>query len=597
MTSMGGELGEEQPRTQLNASAAGLSVEAAEFRVAESASAVSTAVAVSVGVTVATTVSATVATSVASTVATTVASTSASAAASGGAASAGGSVGSAGSGSAATDGGTSSGSVVPLILGAQRFVAYGGGLATNVSATQSAASGSLRWVQGRFGVLGMNQGRSFNQTDPGADLNDQLFTIALVLPLSFAVHLVGLLVWRFCLNRNEKKKFIPLPSALVFPNLLTLVVALLITGSVETASAVIASAVAPASDTSAAIASAWPGLVVLIVIVLYMLLTLAMIVHMHCAHRTAKTLWQRTVAPDSAKEVDDPLLRAMGRLLARCFACCGCKCVLERERGSFEIPAEMLAEPTRTNRLLATPYRLFRSSASDAHQALSLHFFSRARGSNLAGVSYDWFVMAVQLMLAALLGMGPSLQVGSAVATAQLVAVVGLQAALVLWLFLLSPGADRYDVTITAVQFMLEGGLTALLLLGITGNIDEATAQQVALILGLASMFLPMVLLVYDGFFMSIIRRVRQEETPNCLSWCSALLAVLLFVPSVLVGMLGLEFGGAGGTAISATEVTISVTDSAATEKDQRKSLSDEMKGEEGEMKGSEGEVTAEEKV
>ena len=98
-----------------------------------------------------------------------------------------------------------------------------------------------------------------------------------------------------------------------------------------------------------------------------------------------------------------------------------------------------MREPNRTERLLESPFLLFRSSATDSHASLTMSFAARSRGNSLAGVTYDWLALLVQLIIAALLGIGPSLKAGSPEATGQLAGVMSLQCSLALWLLCAYP--------------------------------------------------------------------------------------------------------------------------------------------------------------
>ena len=51
-----------------------------------------------------------------------------------------------------TGGGGGAGSLMPIVLGAQRFLSYGTGLAANVSDVHSLVAGSMDWVYGRVGL-------------------------------------------------------------------------------------------------------------------------------------------------------------------------------------------------------------------------------------------------------------------------------------------------------------------------------------------------------------------------------------------------------------------------------------------------------------
>ena len=571
-------------------------------RVARSVDTVSDTVALGVG----TSVSATVATSLAAAVSTSSA-VATSAAASGAAAASAAGAGSAASGVPSSTVASSAASVsgiVPLLLGAQRFVAYGG-LAVDMSHTQAGVAASLPWINLEVPLYsrwlsGSAASRRLSEAtappppplSPSVDpLYDQLSVVGLLILITCAVQALGLLAWRCCVNRRamntERQRlatanephFVPLPSALLFPNLLTLALGLGLTGLVKVAAAVLVGAYylvevggaanatlaanltqleagsgwpsSPPNTTSVqslpeaacGLACAMPALVVLALVVAYMLAVLVMIIHVYCFHRARISMWVDAEPLLSAKAVDDPLLRAV----QQCFSCCrGGGAAIDRARGTFEMPAEMIAEPQRTQRLLARPVRLCRSTPADAHAALSIFFLARARGSSFVGMIYDWVMLTAQLSLALLLGAGPHLPHGSTPALLQVVGVLAIQLALATWIGVFGPGADRVGCWSAVLQLLLEATLTALLLLTSVGG-GGTVAKEIAFVASLMALFVPGLMQMYDGIFVPLVHRVRAGEKQGCLAWALALLDVLLFVPKVLTRVCGTTLTGGSG--------------------------------------------------
>ena len=70
--------------------------------------------------------------------------------------------------------------------------------------------------------------------------------------------------------------------------------------------------------------------------------------------------------------------------------------MVKRMRGSFELPDDELAEPARTERLLARPCALHHATASDAFTALSQTVIGRSSGGALVGMLYDWIALTVR---------------------------------------------------------------------------------------------------------------------------------------------------------------------------------------------------------
>ena len=62
-----------------------------------------------------------------------------------------------------------------------------------------------------------------------------------------------------------------------------------------------------------------------------------------------------------------------------------------------------------------------------------------------------------------LLGLGAVLEWGSSTALTQVYIVIALQLGLAVFLFLCAPGIDRFECCVTALQFLLEGVGSTLL--------------------------------------------------------------------------------------------------------------------------------------
>lgn len=158
-------------------------------------------------------------------------------------------------------------------------------------------------------------------------------------------------------------RFRPLPAAVVFPNLQTVVCVLLSSGLVYACTAVIAEA-----------AGAYVGLaaVVLLLVLAFFAAALAALIRGRTAARNA---WAPVETPASADEVEDPLYRAASRALGACR-----RPMRQREQGVFVKDERDSAEPERTERLLASPLRWFRGNAADFIDANSVFWLNRATG-------------------------------------------------------------------------------------------------------------------------------------------------------------------------------------------------------------------------
>ena len=356
-------------------------------------------------------------------------------------------------------------------------------------------------------------------------------------------------------RRRTTPSFVPFPSALVFPNLITVALMIMLTGTVEAAVHLLGSvhlnAAAGIGASCTGLGCSWPAIVVLVCVAGYMAWFLYMVLTLYKHH--APILWEDADQPVHHTEVEDPVLRVMVRFgLQR--ACCRFRTVVDRARGGFELTDDDIVEPARTQRLLARPFALQHDNPSDRFASMSLNLVGRSRGNSLPGITYDWVELFVQLAIAAALGMGPSIVavhgVGSGPATAQLVLVLVLQALLAVWLLAAGPGADRFECNMTAMQFAIEAVLTVCVLADPTGD----TLRLTPLVLGLSAMLLPVGLALYDGVVVSTIKRLRREEKLTCWTFTIALMVTFSAVPNALAYILGFDISNTADVASSSIE-------------------------------------------
>lgn len=129
---------------------------------------------------------------------------------------------------------------------------------------------------------------------------------------------------------------------------------------------------------------------------------------------------------------------------------------------------------------------------------------SQARGSSFATTSFVFVTLLVQLLLAALAGMGGALVPGSPLAACQIGATCLLQAAAAAYVLGLGPAADRVENVVVGWQYALEACGTLLLVYSsgvlVTPSDEVSDAlPAVRFYLCLGSMALPIVQKVYDG--------------------------------------------------------------------------------------------------
>ena len=324
--------------------------------------------------------------------------------------------------------------------------------------------------------------------------------------------------------------FRPLPAFLVFPNLISMVLNIFLTGLAEASAGVLV------EERACGFRCMYPAIIVLALIVIYLVIVLAMLLHFNTHHRRA--LWQ-SVKPQSRDDVEDPILRLFFRSytfnskayqVSRRVA--GRKDWIERSKGEFMLPDEETAEPERTRRLLARPFALFRPVASDAYTGLSQIVLSRASGLGLLGLLYDWITLTIQIVLAVLLGLGDSLEWGSTAATIQIITVLSLQVGTAALLFLCAPGWDRFECALTSLQFLVEGLATTFILIG---------AQDNSLTFALFGIFVPILLSIYDGIIVQMSLRLRSQNRVTCGEVCTSFIGIILMLPTAIMACFGVE--------------------------------------------------------
>ena len=324
--------------------------------------------------------------------------------------------------------------------------------------------------------------------------------------------------------------FRPLPKILVFPNLFTVGLNILLTGLTDKATMLVA--------TEQTYQYSWLGIVVLTFVGLYVASMLFAILHFYFGHR--EKLWI-PLQPHEPKEVQDPFLRKF-------FTSSFRKCVSLRMRmkGDFELPEDETAEPARTERLLAQPFKLFKKTPSDQYTSLSQVMLSRSSGGWVIGILYDWLALTVQLTLAVLLGVGDAVDAESWVATTQIACVMSLQLGLALLLFITGPGVDRFECFVTALQFFLEGlGTTLLLVAGVESICGDEECKEgvgtAGFIVALCSIFVPAILNLYDAFLVPFFVRMRSKEKLTCGAVCQVLMGLFFIVPMTVLAACGIS--------------------------------------------------------
>ena len=325
-------------------------------------------------------------------------------------------------------------------------------------------------------------------------------------------------------DADRPREFIPLPASLCFPNLFTFAFGLLLTGVLETSIAVLSSIELRESRSS----GRWQAVLVLVFIVCYTLLFLLKIVHLYVRHRSEVWQAEEPLAREAAYALEDPLMKFLQlKVGARITTKTG---LVDRSRGEFSPPDKEVEEPARTERMLASPFRIFPSVSADALDQLGL-YLGRATGDGILGITYDWVAQMVQLIIVALTAL--NLEEGSGAAHTQVVAITILQLGLGIWTIFFGLSVDRIEGLTTASQFILEGTATWLLLAG--------GMENQAFILLITSVLLPVVVLLYDTLIVTIIGALLSKEKISCKTCLESAWAIGLAAFGVVYAFLGID--------------------------------------------------------
>lgn len=577
---------------------------------------------VTTGLTVA--VAASVMVSVAVSVTTAVASSVATATATAALGAAGGAAGSAAGSSSAAAGGSGGGAVMPLIFGAQRFGASAG-LAAPKSEYQSSVAGAISQgpISGSFfsfasppppdstddgahtetgelpagsdtSVAGLRRrlqrggGSSRQSGDMNASLGTllaQVLSLLITLGTAASIMIVTNLIWKYWLNKKyyrqrnairhthkdlmdllnskdlqdtKKAKFTALPGMLVFPSALYLIANFFATNAIRDSFAVLME-----SHESCDLSCRYPAFIVLLLYATYLSIVFACLLHFNYFHRSAS--WIPLEPPKDASDVEDPLYRLVSKIRVRLFGAGRANNIMDRPTGGFTRDPANMKEPRRTERLLSRPLSLFRSTPTDALDALKLVWLNQASGFSWRGVYYKYTLFVAQLLIGALSGIGPALEPGTAAANVQVCCTLGVQFGFALWCLLVKPSADRIETLEVGTQYAIEGIQTLVLLLQqfLTGTSSAEALQGWAYNLGLCALFLPITVQIYDAFIVQLsllARRRSKGEEISCRSAMFALLALLLSIPRVIAAFSGFNLGDsvdAIGEATATFEVTL----------------------------------------
>jgi hypothetical protein len=215
---------------------------------------------------------------------------------------------------------------------------------------------------------------------------------------------------------------------------------------------------------------------------------------------------------------------------------------IDRNQGAWAMPAADAAEPARTERLLATPFALWRHHPADVVDQLGFHLWFRTHGASSLGVYWCWGTMLVQAVCAVLIGIGPYLHPSSSAAHVQVLSVAAIK---LLWaLFLLTHRVcnDHLVGRMVFTMFTFEGTATILTYVAAQSTTSAATAasaQSWALWLLLLPVFMPMTQFVYDGVVVSVIVACCRNKFSLKMAIILCAIIFSLSIPSFLARAFG----------------------------------------------------------
>lgn len=346
-------------------------------------------------------------------------------------------------------------------------------------------------------------------------------------------------------KKDKKAMFVAFPGVFVFPSLLTLCCTFFMTGLVGSSVELLAECAMDYSPLVMAACQTPPALV-LTSVSAAILLMFTMLVHFWLNFRHQ---WAPEEPIEDCEDIEDPLYRWVSKVRVRILpkGKDWIKYRMDRERGEFLKMWENTREPERTERLLREPVIFYRRNASDAIDGLKIVLMNRTSGNSFWGLMYDFNMFFVQIIIAILSGLGPALVPGTDAATAQVVSIMTVQLGTAFLVGCTGPSVDRVDNVVSVAQFTLEGSQTLCLFLG---TLEAYTSQQptlgmIAFFLSVCAMMLPIVEKAYDAIIVQISILCRKDEFSYA-SCAFTMFGLLLVLPGLLAGLVGIDLGDAG---------------------------------------------------
>ena len=527
---------------------------------------------------------------------------------------AGGAAGGGAAGGAGGGGGGAAGGVFPLMMGAQRLE-MSNGIAVPKSEVQSGVADGLGWAGGNFGLVGdpaASDGRRLfaeELTRPKqlTDLLSSMLSLGIAFAICIPLQLLVFFWWKLKANKTfyelkklEKKEeeqasssrlskvasvklpkmakmstfrktrkrttsatsvrsvdgkskiaFKKFPILFVYPSLFLIVYKLFVSGLVKNSATLLAlpngcdAACKTVASLNLAVAAFYVGL--------------GWFVQIDFNRRFRKRQWKPAAPPRSAYTVDDPVYRAISVLRGKIFGHDDPRAIMNRSAGKYaKVPAEM-AEPGRTERLMANPLSLHKAKVSDVLEAYQFAYFPLGGGRYDVSLYVNHLILTGQQSLGILCGIGSAGVMSAEASVIQVQVINGLQWSAFLYVWIVFPAHDRMDNLMFCCQFGLEGLQTSLL--SNQGDDPEVAAsiQGTAFGLSLLALAVPLIRRFYDGVLVPIIKSRRKGFSIKNFNKKAAALAFLTFVLQLQSFVLKMM-----GVSSEVASMTSSVTSNAA---------------------------------
>lgn len=332
--------------------------------------------------------------------------------------------------------------------------------------------------------------------------------------------------------------FKPFPSPFVFPGLPILAMQVYMTSLVYQATTMI---VDPERECFVAkdMFDCRPlGIGTVLLAVAYEIFTISLVVKFYYAF--GKQCWSKCVAPTEANKVADPLFR----LLSKVRSCTLPKQMgkpVDRPRGAMKKPPKCTQEPARTERLLKSPRRLWFANAADAIDGIGFALMARSGGDSLPALLFEMVLLAANLVLAMLSGVGTILPADSLAALVLMGAAVCVRLAIIVYVLSVCPSADRVMNLLTVVQFGLEAvGVILMLLTSIVDSIRPDDVHGATLVVFMAALLAPVAQRFYDSLVVHFAKVMRGQR----FTWKAfflSLIGLAAILPGALIKIAGCQ--------------------------------------------------------